>query len=209
MKNFYTFALKLSLKFSNFLYKLISYLAIKREGGIHPKHRLLDYHAFFLTHVSSQDTVLDIGCNNGAVTYDIAKKAKRVVGIDIDERNIETAKRTHSKDNITYVIGDATKDLGAEVFDVIIISNVLEHIEHRVEFLKKIKPLAKKFLIRVPMFNRDWIPLYKKELGVEWRLDLTHYTEFTEPQFRKEISESGYAIESLSIQFGEIWAVIS
>ena len=64
-------------------------------------------------------------------------------------------------------------------FDVIILSNVLEHIENRIEFLQKIKNLAPKILIRVPMINRDWITLYKKELGVEWRLDKTHYIEYT------------------------------
>ncbi len=58
------------------------------------------------------------------------------------------------------------------------------------------------------MFDRDWIPLYKKELGLESRLDLTHYTEFTKASFDKELGEAGYAVESFSIQFGEIWAVV-
>jgi len=53
----------------------------------------------------------------------------------------------------------------------------LEHIENRIEFLNKIKNLAPKILIRVPMINRDWITLYKKELGMEWRLDKTHYID--------------------------------
>lgn len=208
MKKIYTFLLLCALKFSNFLYKVISYLSIKSEGGIHPKHRLLGYHDFFTNNISSTDTVLDIGCGNGALSYDIVGKAKSVVGIDIEAKNIAEAQKKHSRQNLKYVVGDATKDLGGEIFDVITLSNVLEHIEHRVDFMKSIKGLATKYLIRVPMFDRDWIPLYKKELGLEWRLDLTHYTEFTKESFYRELGDAGYTIESYSVQFGEIWAVV-
>lgn len=208
MKKIYKLLLKQALKFSNFLYKIISYLAIKVEDGVHPKHRLIGYHQFFINNVSENDSVLDIGCGNGSLDYDIAKKAKNVTGIDIEEKNINKAKVKNSRDNIKYIKGDATKDLGNEKFDIIILSNVLEHIENRVLFMDNIKDLAQKYLIRVPMFDRDWIPLYKKELGIEWRLDLTHYIEFTKASFEKEINEAGYKIESLSVQFGEIWAVI-
>lgn len=208
MKKIYKFLLICALKFSNFLYKLISFLSIKTEGGIHPKHRLLGYHEFFTNNILGTDSVLDIGCGNGALSYDIAGKAKSVVGIDIEQKNIKEAIKRHSRPNLKYVVGDATKDLSGEKFDVITLSNVLEHIEHRVLFLKGIKGLSAKYLIRVPTFDRDWIPLYKKELGLEWRLDLTHFTEFTKKTFYKEIEEAGYSIESFSVQFGEIWAVV-
>lgn len=208
MKHIYQFFLRLALRFSNFLYKVISVLAIKSEGGIHPKHRLLGYHNFFLNNISETDRVLDIGCGNGALSFDVAKKAKSVTGVDIEVKNIEKAKKLHSRPNLTYKVADATKDLGKEHFDVIILSNVLEHIEHRIEFMKGIKGLAHTFLIRVPMFDRDWIPLLKKEMGEEWRLDLTHYTEFTKQTFEKEMKEAGFMIQSLSVQFGEIWAVV-
>jgi len=200
--------LKLSLRLSNWLYKVISVLAIKSEGGLHPKHRLIGYHKFFLDNIFVSDSVLDIGCGNGALAYDIANKAKSVVGIDILEKNIEKAKARFNKSNIKYLIGDATKDLSGEKFDVIILSNVLEHIEDRVIFLKGIKGLANKVLIRVPMFDRDWLPLYKKELGIEWRLDKTHFTEYTEASFREEMEKSGYLVESLGVKFGEILAKI-
>lgn len=205
--NIYKIILKWALKLSNFNYKLISYLSIKNEKGTHPKHRLMKYHSFFSDNIASTDRVLDIGCGNGELAFDISKKAKSVMAIDIDPKRIEATKK-YTGSNITYRLADATKDLGNEKFDVVILSNVLEHIEHRVEFLKNIKPLASTFLIRVPTFDRDWIPLYKKELGIEWRLDLTHFTEFTKDSFYKEFGEAGYTIESFSVQFGEIWAVV-
>lgn len=204
----YRFLLRLALVVHTFLYKVISYLAIKTEGGLHPKHRLIGYHEFFSSNVRVSDSVLDIGCGNGANAYDVAKKAKHVTGIDIEEDKIKEARQKHAAPNITYVVGDATRDLGGEKFDVIILSNVLEHIEHRVEFMKSIHELASTYLIRVPMLDRDWIPLLKKEMGLEWRLDMTHFTEFTKESFYRELEEAGYTIELYSVQFGEIWAIV-
>src|SRR6478609_7823199 len=103
MKKIYTFLLRLSLKCSNFLYKVISYLAIKSEGGMHPKHRLIGYHTFFTSNVTANDTVLDIGCGNGALAFDVAAKAKEVTGIDIEEKNINKAIKKHQRPNMKYV----------------------------------------------------------------------------------------------------------
>ena len=103
----------------------------------------MNYHKFFVDNIDENDLVLDIGCGNGALSYDIAKKAKKVVGIDLNEKNISFAKERYSKENIEW--GDALKDLPDERFDVIIMSNVLEHIENRVEFLRRLREKAATF----------------------------------------------------------------
>jgi len=199
---------KVALKLHNLSYKFATGLAIKAEGGFHPKHRLTDYHRFFVDNVAKGDAVFDIGCGNGALTYDLAKKAGCVVGIDIDEEGIGSARKRYSAPNIKYIVGDATKYRFKEKFDVVVLSNVLEHIENRVEFLEKIKKLAPRILIRVPMVDRDWITLYKKEQGVEWRLDPTHRTEYTLESFQEELQRVGLRLGKYSVQFGEIWAVV-
>lgn len=201
-------SIRLALKLHNFSYKLASRFAIGAEGGLHPKHRLMNYHQFFLDHISSTDHVLDIGCGNGALACDLAGKAAHVVGIDTNEKNRATWQTRFARENLEYRVADATTFASQETFDVVVLSNVLEHIEHRVEFLKRIKHLAPLFLIRVPMIDRDWITLYKKELGLESRLDTTHFTEYTLEDFQKELSSAGLHLETYSIQFGEIWAVI-
>jgi len=192
----------------NFIYRRISKYAVILEKGIHPKHRLMKYHDFFLNNIGPDDTVLDVGCGNGSVAYDIAKKVKSVVGIDIDKDRIGDAKNNFLSDNIEYICGDITRWPFKQKFDVIIMSNVLEHVENRIELLKKINVLGSKFLIRIPMINRNWITLYKKELGIEYRLDKTHYIEYTFDEFKKEMEEADLKISHYSIQFGEIWAVV-
>lgn len=192
----------------NLLYKIISILAIYENRGIHPKHRILNYHKFFVDNISVTDSVLDIGCGNGYVAYDMAQKARAVTGIDIVRSNIAVAEKKFRRENLQYIFGDATTFSFKERFDIITLSNVLEHIQNRVPFLKNIKKLAPKLLIRVPLITRDWISVYKKECGYEYRLDKTHFIEYTEENFQSELKEAGLAIESQYVKFGELYAIV-
>lgn len=191
-----------------FIYFLIGQLATRSNQGISPKHEIMKYHDFFVENISSEATVLDIGCGNGMVAYDVSQKAKEVIGIDFSSKSIRKAKKTYPRENLRFIIGDATTFKFQKKFDAIILSNVLEHIQKRVDFLKKISGLSSTLLIRVPMINRDWLTLYKKEIGANWRLDKTHYVEYTLDSFKKELGQSGLKIKSHSVQFGEIWAIV-
>ena len=198
--------IKLYVKLHNYLYYKISMLAIKLNNGISPKHRIMNYHQFFLNNIADNSKVLDIGCSFGLLSFELAEKAREVVAIDISKNAIEQAKRQYQKDNIKYINADATTYNYNQKFDFIILSNVLEHIKNRKDFLIKIKPFSKFFLIRVPMINRSWLVLYKKELGYEYRLDKTHFIEYTFKTFQDEMKSAGLKIINYSIQFGEIWA---
>ena len=209
MKHVYRFFMKLALKLHNFSVNLVDRLAIKLEGGLHPKHRLTDYHGFFLSNIGPDDVVLDLGCGNGALTHDLAGKCKFVVGVDLNPVNIKYAKEKYAGNNIEYRLADVTKEDFDKRFDTIVLSNVIEHIPDRVDFLKKAGKLAPKILIRVPTITRDWMTLYKKELGVEWRSDPTHYVEYTTKTFREEMEAAGLKVREINVQFGEIWAVVA
>jgi hypothetical protein len=107
------------------------------------------------------------------------------------------------------VTGDATQENIEDNFDVVVLSNVLEHIGDRVSFLKNLiaNTKASTFLIRVPSFDRDWRVPLKKELGIEWRLDVTHEIEYTVDIFLSELNCSGIQAVHLESKWGEIWSV--
>lgn len=209
MKDMLKLSIKTLIYIHNFCYRYIGIFAQKLEKSIHPKHRLMKYHLFFVNNINSGDKVLDIGCGNGYLTYDISQKAKKVVAVDLDRKNIELAKKIFFRQNITYLVGDGTRLNLKEKFDVVVLSNILEHIEDRHSFLSRIYALAEKFLIRVPMVNRDWLTYYKKELGCNYLLDPTHKIEYTLETLEKEMAEVGLKVKSWSIQFGETWAVVT
>ena len=208
MKRIGYFKLRLFLKLHTNLYKRISFLSRKLNNYIHPKHKIMNYHQFFVDNIEKDSKILDIGCSIGNVTYQVAKKAQNVIGIDINKHNLEIATKIHNRNNIKYIFGDATKFQFKDQFDYIILSNILEHIKDRYEFLYNLKHITKFFLIRVPMLDRSWLVIYKKEFGLEYRLSPSHYIEYTFETFKKEIESVGLKIVSYSIQFGEIWAKV-
>ncbi len=193
------------------LYQLEGQGSVAFGGGVHSKHRHIGYHDFFIRSIDAGETVLDIGCGNGALDYDIARKSGcgRILAVDHFAGNIAQARKKFSHEKINYVVGDA-RDKEEEHFDVVVLSNILEHLKERVAFLKNIRQKIRpnKVLIRVPVFERDWRVPLKKELGLEWRLDPTHETEYVQGQFERETSAAGFVIVEKHINWGEIWAVL-
>ncbi|MDD5528245.1 MAG: class I SAM-dependent methyltransferase [Patescibacteria group bacterium] len=206
-KKFLTFSLWLN----NLSYSLIKAF-VTPKGGVHPKHAIMDYHQFFVDNVLATDKVLDIGCGNGAVADDIAGKATRVIGIDIADKNIRMAKEKFKRANLEFVLGDCLtfdfSSLGIAKFDKIILSNVLEHLEARIEFLNKLHKLSETILLRVPLITRDWLAVYKKEHGYKYKLSSDHKIEYAEEILQDELARSGWKIKNFKAIFGEIWAVV-
>lgn len=198
--------LGLLVKMHNFSYHMISFFSSYK--GIHPKHAIMKYHDFFVHNVRPTDRVLDVGCGKGEVAYSVSQKAAVVVGLDISKKSIERAQKKYQRPNLTFIVGDALSKSFTEKYDAIVLSNVLEHIEHRVDFLKKLATIAPTILIRVPMITRDWISVYKKQEGFEYRLDDTHFIEFDRDTFRNELQQAGLKIDSLDVNFGELYAVV-
>lgn len=202
------------LKLHSFTYEFAGKLAIELNNGVHPKHEIMKYKEWFVNNIQDDWVILDVGCNTGMMPEVMSAKASFVYGIEINCKNIEEAKRERQKENLEFICADATTYdyLNNKKIDCVTLSNVLEHIESRIDFLKKLEENVnwkdkKRFLIRVPMIDREWIAIYKKQLGVEYRLDPTHFTEYTFEQFKEELSKADIVISNYHICWGEIYAV--
>jgi 2-polyprenyl-3-methyl-5-hydroxy-6-metoxy-1,4-benzoquinol methylase len=202
--------IRAGMRLHNYSYQLVGRLSRRLEpDGLHAKHRLMDYHGFFVERVRHGDAVLDVGCGNGALTLDLARRAREVVGVDQNARSIEEARRRAQAAGIVnarFVVGDAAAVPLESSPDCVVLSNVLEHVADRSTLLRRLAARAPRLLVRVPLIDREWIALYKRELGVEHRLDPTHEIEYTEDAFRAELAAAGLTASSLRIRFGEIWA---
>ncbi len=199
------FIVRIGLKCHNFSYHLVGrFSQIIEPENLHPKHRLTDYHRWFIEQLKPDWLVLDVGCGNGALTSDLSKYCKHVTGIDMSDENIQEAKKRAGGE---YICADVTRYPFKGEFDATILSNVLEHIEDRIAFLKKLSLHSERRLIRVPMVDRDWITLYKKELGIEYRLDGAHFIEYTLEGFLEELNRAGFKLESYRVRYGELYAV--
>lgn len=203
------------------LYRFMGKESVRYGGGLHTKHKHIKYHDFFIENIQDCDIVLDVGCGNGAVDIDILRGRNyiNILGIDLNETNINAAKKAYKESGFSVSSTDIFKcEVGnifdyhfePDQFDVCILSNTLEHLEERVPLLKKLKQIHPRcILLRVPMYCRSWkIPLME-ELGIDYRLDNTHFIEYTESQFEEEIDEAGYKIDNFQVRWGEFWSVVS
>jgi 2-polyprenyl-3-methyl-5-hydroxy-6-metoxy-1,4-benzoquinol methylase len=191
---------------------IVSERAMALNGGEHPKHRLMRYHDFFVDRIKDGERVLDVGCGYAAVARSIARNRPKsqVTGLDNDLGRLGQARRGDNPPNLSFVETDATKSVPAGPWDVVVLSNVLEHISDRPGFLKALIETTKagRFLIRVPLFERDWKMPMRREVGANYYSDPDHKIEPTETEFRKETAEAGLVIDELITPWGEIWAAL-
>lgn len=189
---------------------VINERAMALGNGVHPKHRLNPYHQFFIDRVDARERVLDVGCGIGMVARSIARARPQatVVGIDYDDGRLSQARAADNPGNLNFVLGDATQAVPGGGFDVVVLSNVLEHIVERPALVRAVAAAtgAKRFLIRVPHFERDWQMPMRRELGVNYYSDPDHKIEHTTAEFRAEMAEAGLAVTELQTPWGEIWA---
>lgn len=133
--------------------------------------------------------VLDLGCGGGLVSEPLARLGANVTGIDFVENNIKVAK-LHSKKknlNIKYISKDIENLDIKKKFDLIIMFEILEHLDDWEKFLKKIKiNLKKNGKIIISTINRNiiskYIAIYFAENILRWIPKGTHnYNKFIQP----------------------------
>lgn len=200
--------LALFVRLHNYSYHKISEYAGYLNNHVHPKHYITKYHDFFVEQLEPTDDVIDLGSGSGFLSYDMAKKTQSVFGIDISKTNVKNAKRDYTRDNLTFVEGDITLYQFEKSFDKAVLSNVLEHIEDRIALLRRVHEIAPILLVRVPMITRSWLAVYKKQEGFEYRMDATHFIEYTLEEFFNEAKQSGWRVASHKVIWGELWAVL-
>lgn len=104
----------------------------------------------------SESRVLDIGCWDGRLSLPLAKKVKSITGVDIRRSPAFKGK------NITFVKSDALAYLKKSIewrerFDIIICSEVIEHIDGQEKFLIQLKKaLSGEGILYLTTNNKYW-----------------------------------------------------
>ena len=89
-------------------------------------------------------TVLGLGCGEGYGCAYLARKAGKVIGVDIDKDIITYARKKYKKDNLSFEVMDVTKlNFLDKTFDVIVSSHVIEHIKEVRNYLEEIRRALK------------------------------------------------------------------
>ena len=98
--------------------------------------------------------ILDLGCGDGFLSFFLAQKQHRITSLDISQNRLDKFKQVSEKFNIKRVLGDVKNTgLPSQFFDIVVSSEVLEHIEGYEEVIREAWRLLKKnglFIITVP-----------------------------------------------------------
>lgn len=103
------------------------------------------YHNSLLRHVPQQcENALEIGCGTGAFARILAKRCRRVVGLDLSAEMIRVARARSSQfENLEFELADAmTWDFAPSHFDFVCSIATFHHLDQR-ELLGKIKDALK------------------------------------------------------------------
>lgn len=205
-------ALRRLFAHEDLLDRLIDERATAYGGGLNPKHRLIRYHDFFVARIPAGSRVLDVGCGVGAVARSIAGRVPgvRVTAVDSDARVLALAQAEPAPPNLIFLHADAARLPDGE-WDAIVLSNVLEHLDGRVAFLRSLaaRHPAARILVRVPLFERDWRLALRRELDAPYVSDPTHRIEHTLAEFEAEAAAAGLSVVERQLLWGEIWAVLA
>jgi SAM-dependent methyltransferase len=182
--------------------------AIDYDGGVHAKHRLTGYHDFFVERIRPGERVLDVGCGKGELAHDLAERAGAVVvAIDASPWMLQFARERFAHPRISFVQADALEFVPDEPVQVAVLSNVLEHIEQRVELLRALRERAgaSRLLIRVPVLDRDWTVPLRREVGLQHFSDPEHKVEYDPQLLGEELAAAGWEMGEPVLVWGEIW----
>ncbi|HET7377760.1 MAG TPA: methyltransferase [Anaerolineae bacterium] len=127
--------------------------------------------------------VADIGAGTGYFAFPLAKKAAKVIAIDIDHK--KQTQQIGANIEMRLTAPDAPGLKPGEA-DVVLIVDTFHHIENRIEYLKKLKELlAKGGMLMIVDFKKQNPPP-----GPPVEIRLTH------EQVESELKSAGFAVAS-------------
>jgi SAM-dependent methyltransferase len=162
---------------------------------------------FILDNLDERSSVLDLGCNLGDISFIIAEKARKVVGVDFNEKAIEIAKKRYQRQNLEFHCGEALEFLkrSSEHFDVLILSHILEHLDNPQDFLNKFKDNFNSIYIELPDFERNYLNHYRKDLDIKLIYsDADHISEFDRDELKALLKNCNLEIIREEYRYGLI-----
>lgn len=93
----------------------------------------------------SEMKALDIGCSVGYITAFMAPFVSEIIGTDIDEYAINIAKKNNKNiSNLQYMVADSMAlPFSDNTFDLVICTQVYEHVPDSTQLMKEIKRVLK------------------------------------------------------------------
>jgi 2-polyprenyl-3-methyl-5-hydroxy-6-metoxy-1,4-benzoquinol methylase len=140
--------------------------------------------------------VVDLGCGDGNLIFNLKNmgllnKADKIVGVDLSSKRIEILK--NNIEEVEGIVSDACNvaELKNNSFDIIIASQIIEHLNDDTLLIKEIYRLLKKDGIAfISSIIKKPFAYYIYRIKGEIRLDPTHVREYSSKEEFIDIIEN-------------------
>jgi len=158
-------------------------------------------------YLKNNQKILDIGSGAGTLALYCGFKINQVVGVDISTQAVKSANESAVQiglNNVSFKVMKFPEEYPSEKFDLIICTEVIEHLEDDLKALKVIYKLLKPngiAIVSTPSLNA---PLYRIGLATDFDKRVGHLRRYTMESLRKLSKQAGFKIVSSSKQEGII-----
>lgn len=154
--------------------------------------------------VNNNLEILDVGSGVGTIDFCLANKGHNVVGIDISSRAISVAKKNAKLFglDIKFFVGNVNKFKFHSKFDLIIASEIIEHVKDDQKLLNDLsKHLTRNGIIflSTPLYTA---PLYKLGLTGSFDKRVGHLRRYSLDKLKIIIKKSNLKITKVYYQDG-------
>ena len=125
--------------------------------------------------------IIDIGCGGGLVCEPLARLGAKVSGLDFIKQNIQIARQHSTKENlnINYFLSDINNLKLKKKYDVVLILEVIEHLDNLHQLIRKINHYLKPGgILIISSINRNLLSaisaLFVAEKILKWIPSGTH-----------------------------------
>jgi len=140
-------------------------------------------------------TVCETGCGSGQVLVELCDKLPSNVsmfGYDISKDAIHIAKKKEAT-RIKFEQKDITDKENNDFFDLLLVIDVIEHIENYFGFLRGIAVKSKYTIFHIPLDLSLW-SLFREKMLIESKNRVGHIHNFTEDFIESILTDNGFEI---------------
>lgn len=161
-------------------------------------------------------TILDVGCAQGTLALLLAESGRSVTAVDIRPQFIDYAKTRYERGDVRFIASNVFDAPDIGTFDLVFANQIIEHLLHPADFLRKLSQFAKPggvLVVSTPnhAYFRSNLPSYR-QLGDPARHEARqfsagggdHFFAYTEQELREAAREAGLVVEEV-IYFETPW----
>jgi 2-polyprenyl-3-methyl-5-hydroxy-6-metoxy-1,4-benzoquinol methylase len=134
----------------------------------HEKYNFLRNRFGFIVDNVIGPNVLDIGCGTG-LTHNLIDKNFFKVGVDIEIDNINIAKQNS---NAFFCQSNTILPFKNEIFDTVVCTEVIEHVDNPIETIEEIHRVVKNRLVLTCPYKGRLTKFHVRSISRKWLLNI-------------------------------------